>query len=376
VITLHTPSGGEILNTNAPYVISWSYDNPSAYYVYLEYSSDNGQNWNYIDYVLNPGSAGNYQWTSPAVESDQYLVRVSDYNLDFVADTSNAFSVISYPETPICMVTVDSATNRNLIVWEKPVSPLIDHFVVYKESGVAGVYESIGSVSYDSLSTFTDQNSNPAIKSYRYKLGFNDAAGHVFPSGNLHQTIHLSINKGVGDAWNLIWTDYMGFTVGSYNIYRGTSPADMSLITSISASFNSFTDIEAPAGSIYYVVEVVNPNGCIPTVKSNTYSNSRSNIATNKNLGVNTIKDGMRVSVYPNPVSEDIHVDITGPGLQPSIVLELRDLLGRVVYSGIAMQTEALNKHVVNVRDLREGVYMLVVVSGERQSVNKIIIRR
>jgi hypothetical protein len=36
------------------------------------------------------------------------------------------------------------------------------------------------------------------MKSYRYKLGFADADGHFFPAGDLHQTIHLTINQGVG----------------------------------------------------------------------------------------------------------------------------------------------------------------------------------
>lgn len=186
VITLSSPQGGEIFNpTNQPVTISWSYDNPNSFYLFLEYSSDNGQNWNYIDFPVNAGLTGSYQWTTPMIESDQYQIRISDYYLHFVTQSSNAFSVINFPETPICMVTVDSASNRNVIVWEKPVSPLINQFIVYKETDVANVYSPIGTLNYSDFSTFTDTSfSNPAVKSYRYKLGFTDRATY-FPGWGL-----------------------------------------------------------------------------------------------------------------------------------------------------------------------------------------------
>ncbi len=375
VITLNTPTGGEILNTNAPFTISWTYDNPATEYLYLEYSSNNGLDWNYIDYVLNNGIAGNYDWTTPATESEQCLIRISDYYLDFVSDTSNTFSVLSYPATPICMVTVDSTSNRNTIVWEKPVSPLIYQFIIYKESAVAGNYEMIGTTGYNDFSTFADTNSNPAIKSYRYKLGFTDAAGHIFPAGNLHQTIHLSINQGVGNSWNLIWTDYLGFNVGSYNIYRGTNPASMTLITSISASFNSYTDLNVPAGYIYYMVEVVNPNGCNPTLKSNDYSNSRSNIATNKSLGTDQHAENLNVTIYPNPVSDLLNLSITGSDGSSPKIIELRDCPGQVVYSHKSAGSEPVQHYNIKVENLPEGMYMLVVIAGKSTTVRKVIVR-
>ncbi len=374
VITLNAPTGGEILNTNAPFMISWTYDNPAAYYLYLEYSANNGLDWTYIDYVLNNGIAGSYEWTTPATESEQCLIRISDYYLGFVSDSSSTFSVLSYPATPICMVTVDSISNRNIIVWEKPVSPLINQFVIYKESAVAGTYDMIGTSGYNDFSTFADTNSNPAIKSYRYKLGFTDTAGHIFPAGDLHQTIHLSINQGVGNSWNLIWTDYIGFNVGSYNIYRGTNPANMVLITSISASFNSYTDLDVPAGYIYYMVEVVNPNGCNPTLKSNSYSNSRSNIATNKSLGLDKHAENFDVTVYPNPVNDQLNLTLAGSEVSSPKIVELRDFLGQVVYSHTTTSSEPGLNYSISVENLPEGMYMLAVIAGKSSTVRKIIV--
>lgn len=375
VITLNAPAGGEILNTNAPFNISWTYDNSMSDYLYLEYSTNNGQDWNYIDYVMHTETAGSYQWTTPVIESDQCMIRISDYYLEFVSDTSDTFSIITYPATPVCMVTVDSATNRNVIVWEKPVSPLIYRFIVYKESGVAGVYEPIGDQGYGAFSTFIDTNSNPAIKSYRYKLGFSDSAMHIFPAGDMHQTIHLSINKGVGNAWNLIWTDYLGFVVGSYNIYRGSSPADMTLIASISASFTSYTDLDAPVGNVYYMVEVINPGGCTPVLKSETFSRSRSNIATNKALGVNDQKHGIGISVYPNPATEIFNVSVNGAEPGKTVIIEMRDILGQIVCSRVALSGERSINFGIRVNEMPEGIYLLTVSANEKKIVRKIMVR-
>lgn len=370
VITLDSPVGGEIFNTNQPVTISWTYDNPIAFYLYLEYSPDNGQTWNYIDFPVHTGTGGTYEWTTPPFESDQYKIRISDYYLPFVTQSSNAFSVLNLPETPICMVTVDSATNRNVIVWEKPVSPLINQFIVYKESDVADIYTAIGTLNYDDFSAFTDTSSNPAVKSYRYKLGFADAVGNIFPASPLHQTIHLSINQGVGSTWNLIWTDYLGFNVGSYTIYRGTSPDQMSQVASISSSFNSYTDLNAPSGTIYYMIEVSNPNGCAP-FKSADFSSSRSNVATNKTLSVTQLQNEIKAQIYPNPVSEKLMIQLKGVNMEEKVSLQLSNMIGKVVYQDELPYEDNL---VIPVSRLQEGIYMLSVVSGDQKIARKIVV--
>jgi hypothetical protein len=374
VISLTAPEGGEVWNTGSAYNISWSYDNPSAYYVYLEYSADNGQTWNYINYVVIEDIQGSYEWITPDISSDQCLVRVSDYYLDFVSDTSNVFAILTYPETPICMVSVDSTTNHNVIVWEKPVSSLIDKFIVYKESDEAGIYEPIGIVNYSELAVFTDTNSNPNMKSYRYELGFEDADNHIFPAGDLHQTIHLSINQGIGNSWNLIWTDYIGFNVASYNIYRKTDASGYEQIAIISASFNSYTDLEAPVGNVYYIVEVVNPAGCNPAARSDNYASSYSNVATNNVLGVNDPANNVTVSIYPNPANERLNIS-TGETLKGNTRIQISDLLGKIVYVDEVSGIRANLSYFINTTGFKDGLYVLKV-STETGSVSKKIIVR
>ena len=373
VITLTTPAGGEVLNTNQSYTISWTYDQPSSTYIYLEYSTDDGLNWNYITYVMNTGSTGSYDWTTPSTESETYRIRISDYYLNFVSSISNSFNVISYPETPICIVTVDSATKKNVIVWEKPVSALISQFIVYKESGSADIYEPIGTVTYNDFSAFTDTSSNPAIKSYRYKLGFTDQAGHIFPAGNLHQTIHLAINQGVGNTWNLIWTDYLGFDVGSYNIYRGSNSSNMSQIASISASFSSYTDLDAPAGTVYYMIEVLNPGGCNP-FKTGDYSSTRSNVATNNTFGTTDPETVSDLLVFPNPAIDLLTVRLGSQHIGTPVTLKIINAGGKECYRFDA--ADSLSEHRIPVYNMPNGLYLLTIEKADKIITRKVVISK
>jgi hypothetical protein len=374
VITLNAPQGGEFWNTGSAYSISWSYNNPSASYIYLEFSADNGVTWNFINYSAVTGTEGSYEWTTPVISSDQCLIRVMDYYLSFVSDTSNVFTIITFPETPICMVSVDSTTNHNIIVWEKPVSGLINKFVIYKESNEANIYEVLGTVDYANEAVITDTNSNPTIKSYRYKLGFKDAAGNMFPAGDLHQTIHLTINQGVGNSWNLIWTSYIGFDVASYNIYRKAGNGNYEQIATISASFNSYTDLGAPVGNVYYIVEVINPNGCNTAARSGNYSSSYSNVATNNVLAVKDPAKEITVSVYPNPADDRLYVN-AGETLKGRAKIEISDLLGEKVYVNEISDIRANSTYSINTTSLREGLYVLKISSDSGSLSKKIVIR-
>ena len=169
------------------------------------------------------------------------------------------------------------------MVWEKPITSAIDSFYVYKESSAAGVYQKIGGTAYSDTAVFNDLSSNPAVQAYRYRISLLDSCGTESAMGDIHKSIHLTINQGVGTDWNLIWSHYEGFTFPSYNIYRGTSPTSMAPLTTIASTLNSYTDVTAPAGTVYYQIEVVSSYTCDPA-KAN-YNISRSNIADNSCQG-------------------------------------------------------------------------------------------
>ena len=139
----------------------------------------------------------------------------------------------------------------------------------------------------DSFSTYIDMASNPDQQSETYYLGVLDTCGDTIQSYDQQETIHLSINKGIGSAWNLIWNAYGGlYSFTTYYIYRGTSNDGLQLIDSISSANTSYTDLNPPSGTLYYEIGLFNPSGCSPSRSTGSYSESLSNIASTTSAGI------------------------------------------------------------------------------------------
>ncbi len=220
-------------------------------------------------------------------QTGYYQVAVTDnYGCNM---TSSQYMVSnSYLNPPeLCLVGVDTL-NHNRLVWERQQNALIDSFYVYKEGYISGQYDKIGAIPFNQTSIFVDQNSNPAIKAYKYKIAAVDTCGGHTLLGDYHKTIHLTINAGLNGSWNLIWDGYEGFAFNTYRIYRGTNTNNMSLLTQLASTANSYTDLNPPTGTVYYQIEVIKTTGCYPDTayaKVNTnYNSSRSNTANNANI--------------------------------------------------------------------------------------------
>ncbi len=232
-----------------------------------------------------------YEWSTEDTTREIWVKQSGDYTVTVMDKygcivTSEPYkvnaSITQYPE--ICMVTVDTSTNRNLIIWERENTSLIDSYYIYKETTKSGEYIKIGALPYNALSVFIDTNSNPAVKADRYKISSLDTCGVESPVSPYHKTMHLTVNKGIGKENNLIWDHYEGFEFSSYNIYRGTKPDSLILIDSIQNNLTSYSDLNPPQGVVlFYQVSVVNPDSCYPaiiraTTTSGPFSQSISNL--------------------------------------------------------------------------------------------------
>jgi hypothetical protein len=307
-----------------------------------------------------PAGLASYSWNTGATSSSINVTQSGNYTVTVTNASGCVRTSVPYvvnasfmPSPNVCIVGMDSLTNENRIVWEKPITTGIDSFYVYKETNVSDVYTKIGATNYPDLAVFLDQNSNPAVQAYRYKLAILDTCGTETNLGNFHKTIHLTINAGVGGAWNLIWSHYEGLTFGSYNIYRGTDPTNISLLTTIQSNLNSYTDLAPPVGPIYYQIEIVNPNSCDPAKVVN-YDVSKSNIVSNGVNGINTLAS-TAVLVYPNPTSKDVTLEITAELLEKEYYLT--DNTGRIILSG---QFRTL-KETINLEQISTGVYFIKI---------------
>ena len=291
-----------------------------------------------------------------------YTVTVNSTN-GCIAKDSISINSIPMNNPNICIVGVDS-TNKNMIIWNKPYSTAIDSFLIYEETNVTGIYEKIGAVSYDSNSVFVDYLSNPNIQSSKYKIAILDSCGLVSNQSAYHKTMHLAINQGVGTSWNLIWDSYEGFTVSTYKIYRGTNQNNLQLIGSTSGGNNQYTDFSAPAGYVYYQVEVISPNSCSITKSINS---TRSNIATNNPTVINeSSKRRLTYSIYPNPSHNEFTIESNG--INERINYEIYNLFGQIVSKG-----KFLEKTIVQTTNLTPGIYLIKLENGKTFEFKKVI---
>jgi len=269
-------------------------------------------------------------------------------------------NLMSLPTPEICIVSVDSS-NRNRVVWEKPLmATAIDSFYIYRETNQTGNYAKIGAVSYDSLSVFVDQNSQPQVQSNRYKISLVDSCGIETTKSTHHKTMHLAINQGMGSTWNLIWEPYEGFAISSYNIYRGDQPNNMQQIGTMAGVNTQYSDINAPAGFLYYQVEIMG-NWCNP---SKSYNFSRSNIATNNPSSIFfSDKKQVQFNLFPNPAEEVFFIE-------PS-----SDIKAIKIYNALGQLVSEKNSSFekgINIKNLKNGLYFIEILSKNGYSYHKI----
>ena len=272
----------------------------------------------------------------------------------------------------ICIVSLDSL-NHNQIIWNKPVSSMIDSFYIYKESNVTDKYNLIATVDYNDYSYFVDKYSNPEVQSSKYLINYKDKCNIESGKSIPHKTMHLAINKGLGKTWNLIWEPYQGFTVSSYYIYRGSDTTKLEMIGSTSASSTQYSDLNPPDSTVYYQVEIIGPNDCNPFVgskkKSIKYNTSRSNIVSNEVVsGINDFGTKNPIEIYPNPSSESIFIKFNYNQNQSKII-EVYNFQGKLIKR--INLTSSLTE--VDIRNFENGIYFLKAENDNKAVIGKFI---
>lgn len=332
-------------------------DDLGNYIAPFYYSSNNdgfGRRYNYHIKPLNNEYSFNTSITVYGYSSCEAL-----RNIDLIA---------TYNPVPVCMVSV-TENNNNIVVWEKPVSEEITHFDIYRESDVANEYEYIDSVAYDDIAIYTDLISNPSKKAYRYKISTNVKYGYDVMS-NEHKTIHLTINKGTGNNWNLIWSHYEGLSISTYKLYRGDDENSMEFLTDIAGNLNSYTDAAPSDGDFYYQIEMIVPEACNPEVAKpilkglsteNSYTSTKSNVV-NTAIVTRGSKDVTREMgwIYPNPVKNTLYVNYA----EALSGYEIFSMHGILIHQGTGNST-------IDVSDLQTGLYYLRIYSPNKWSVYK-----
>lgn len=315
------------------------------------------------------GNYTGYQWNSgqstatiTVTNSGSYTVTVSNSNGCTSSSAPFLLNQSVAQQPSICIVSVDSLTGKNIVVWEKSNTSRVDSYFVYKEGVQFNVFNKIGAIGVNDFSTFTDLASTPQQQAERYKIAILDTCGIIGLQSDAHKTIHLTINQGLGNTWNLIWNHYEGFAYPSYIIYRGTNSGTLQQIATISSGNSSYTDLNPPAGVLYYQIEIVNPAGCTPTAKTDGYGSSRSNIAQTLPNGI-VFNDAIgNVNVYPNPTEGNFVISVTSREAK-QVDVRITDMLGQQLYNDKWLLTANENKRSYNL-NLASGTYMVSIIDN------------
>ena len=276
------------------------------------------------------------------------------------------------PATPICLVTVDTTSLYNQVIWDKPTTTAIDSFKIYRET-MTNVFSYLNSVAYDSLSIYNDFAANPNVTSYKYKISAIDTCGNETLLSNYHNTIHLQY-LGAG---NLQWTVYSIENelnpVLYYMVLRDDNSSGnfLPISSTIPGGNSSFTDINFSSyPNAAYRVDVVWNRTCVPAkLTSTSISISRSNV---KNVqaptNVSPVDLSKFVSVYPNPTSNSINIRINTSFITNAII-ELYDATGKLI-----VQQKVSNEYsFININYLANGIYTVRVITDNEQTIKRIV---
>lgn len=325
-----------------------------------------------LTYLWKPSTGLNSDTLSDPVSKAagiSYTVTVTTPN-GCMDDDVVSVGLVPYNQPEICMVGVDSS-GKNVVMWNAvtaPPVPPVKSFNIYRETAVAGNYSKIGTVS-GTMRSFTDIGSDPNVKSNKYKLSITDSCDVETGQSSHHKTMHLAINKGVGTSWNLIWENYEGFSVPTYNIYRGMTSKNLKLHDVISGSSNQYTDYNPPPGDLYYQIEVAN---AAPCEAANTANGLRSNVVNSHSVGVRDLSvPAFSFFMYPNPANDILTLTVekaTGKNIR----VHIYDAIGKIVKTAEAQQHIQL----ISTADLVPGFYMVELQSAEGTAIQKLTIRR
>jgi hypothetical protein len=325
-----------------------------------------------ILYQSNPSDLKYYKITpvSDIYKFDPVSISIRNDQTCSSLKNKNFSATIAPPS--ICMVSV-SERGKNIVVWEKLATNNINGYKIYREGNQANIYEVIDTVAYSELSVFEDTAADPSMKAYRYKIGaITKFSGIETELSDLHKTIHLTINKGTGNTWNLIWSNYEGLNITTYNIYRGTSKENMRFLSNIAGNLNSYTDNTAPAGDMYYQIEMVLENACNPEVAKsrlkstkaeNLYLATKSNIvcnadATTSTNDITTYKN----LIYPNPTGNYLYfINSTGKN-----IFEIYTIQGSIIKQGVL-------KNSIDVSNLESGFYYIRIKDEGKWEIFKFL---
>lgn len=337
---------------------------PAALTAFSSQTAPTCQNANGSIAVSVSGGTGaySYLWSGGGTSSSLVGVAEGTYTLA-VSDANGCLLNLSYDldnvvnPVEICVVTVDTTSQHNVIIWDKPVMTGVAGYNIYRLVGAN--YQQIGYWPYDSLSQYTDSavGINPNVTSYRYRISVVDSCGNESAQSDFHETMHLTVNQGTGGIMNLIWDNYEGlssFTYYKIGRFVNGSP-NWVVIDSVTSANTTYSDLNAPNGStVQYRVNIVLDAPCIATRAVN-HNSTRSNRTAGIQVNGIAELEAASLSVFPNPGSDGVTILL--PENSQGGTVEVMDITGAIVLRSAINGNNAQMQ--LSTSMLASGVYVI-----------------
>ena len=133
---------------------------------------------------------------------------------------------------------------------------------VYRETNVADSYEKIGEIALEN-GRFVDTDSRPDVKSNRYLITLPTVYGVESAPSRVHASVHLMVNKGMGNDINLHWTPYEGADISQYMIFAGATPDNMQVVETLSGYSCSYVHHRTSDDVTYYAIGMKQKSGAM-----------------------------------------------------------------------------------------------------------------
>ena len=133
---------------------------------------------------------------------------------------------------------------------------------VYRETNVADSYEKIGEIALEN-GRFVDTDSRPDVKSNRYMITLPTVYGVESAPSRVHASVHLMVNKGMGNDINLHWTPYEGADISQYMIFAGATPDNMQVVETLSGYSRSYVHHRSSDDVTYYAIGMKQKSGAM-----------------------------------------------------------------------------------------------------------------
>ncbi|WP_028890463.1 Ig-like domain-containing protein [Tenacibaculum ovolyticum] len=326
--------------------------------------------------IIYNWSASNGGVISSSQENSQNLTNLPDgtYNLsisddNFTYNESFEISLIpQYNNLSICRVSSDdSEVTKNRIYLNNQGNYNVAFYEILRESNVANVYTTIGTI--ESIeNSFLDDSSNNISQSYNYKVRLIDNCGITSSNSDLHKTMLLQSSIAVDETVNLNWSDYQGTSFTTYNIFRNKNQEGFQMIGSVSANNNSYNDTTANAADNNYEYYIsIEVDACL-SQSARRKSNSSTEIKSNhqnigSSLSLNDFISLKELSIYPNPTSINLNIKLsTGVTLVKG---EVYNILGQIIME--------IRETKFSIENLPSSTYFIKIFTSKGTSTRRFI---